>query len=77
MRFDRTLFLGRTLIIFAAVTLFLVNGVAWGQCIPGSKAPTYGGHEGYWLSSGTGKVPFALWPPEMQRWQPNWDYANV
>jgi len=77
MRFMKIFCSGAILIIFTAATLFLVDGGAWGQCIPGSKSDTYGGHEGYWLSSGSGKVPFELWPPEMQRWQPNWKYANV
>ena len=77
MRLKSIFCAGKMLIILTLINLFLVNGIAQGQCIPGSKGSTYGGHEGYWLSSATGKVPVSLWPSEMQRWKPNRMYANV
>jgi hypothetical protein len=77
MRFKKIFCAGGIVIIFTAMSLFLVNGIALGQCVPGSKGSMYGGHEGYWLSSETNKAPFSLWAPSVQANHPNHRYANV
>jgi hypothetical protein len=77
MRLKEIFCAGRILLILTLINLFLITGIAQSQCVPGSKSSTYGGHEGYWLSSGTGKVPFELWPPSLQQHHPNQTYANA
>jgi hypothetical protein len=79
MRIKRIFFMGGISTISVIVCLLLIAGIAQSQCIPGSKGSEYGGHEGYWLSSGSGKVPFALWAPAMKQYHPSMNdyYANV
>jgi RHS repeat-associated protein len=50
------------LIILTLINLFLANGIARGQCVPGYYHPDLG----FWVSAGGNKVPYSLWPPEVQ-----------
>jgi hypothetical protein len=77
MCFEKIFYTGGISTISVIVCLLLIAGIAQSQCIPGSKSETYGGHEGYWLSSGTGKVPRSFWAPEVQANIRNVPYANV
>jgi len=62
-----------TLIIFAFISLFLVNGIVQGQCTPEYQYPDLG----FWMSVDGKKVPYSLWPPQVQAQSGNYNYASV
>jgi len=70
MQFKKIIYTGGIWIIPVIVCLFLVNSIAQGQCVPGTKGPTENGQEGQYMSmvtnSNVSKVPRSLWPEPVQ-----------